>query len=68
MPKAFDDCVVGGGKVITKQVNEKEYMHICYPKNGGSAVPGEVKKYKKVLKTGKPKTEAKKIFGKSRTS
>lgn len=50
MPAQFDACVSGGGKVITKKVNSKQYMHICYPKGGGAAVPGEVKNYKKVLK------------------
>ena len=50
MPKAFDDCVSAGGKVITKRVNKGHYMHICFPKGGGSSVAGEEKTYKKVLK------------------
>jgi len=50
MPAAFDTCYKNGGKVITKKVNSKQYMHICYPKGGGKPVSGEVKSYKKVLK------------------
>lgn len=50
MPKSFDNCVSNGGRVITKKVNKSQYMHICYPKGGGSPVSGEVKSYKKVLK------------------
>lgn len=48
MPQAFDNCVATGGKVVTKRVNADEYMHICYPKEGGKAIAGEVKKYKKL--------------------
>jgi hypothetical protein len=48
MPEAFNNCVKNGGKVITKRVNSDEYMHICYPKGGGKAIAGEVKKYKKL--------------------
>jgi hypothetical protein len=48
MPKQFDDCVSGGGKVITKRVNAENYMHICYPKGGGAPIAGEEKKYKKL--------------------
>lgn len=40
-------CVRTGGKVITKKVNAKQYMHICY--KDGKSYPGEVKDYKKVL-------------------
>lgn len=50
MPAAFDACYKNGGKVITKKVNAKQYIHVCYPKGGGSPVSGEVKSYKKVLK------------------
>lgn len=50
MPKAFDDCVSGGGKVITKRVNKTKYIHVCFPKGGGPSVSGEVKTYKKILK------------------
>lgn len=48
MPRAFELCIKKGGKVITKRINDREYMHICYL--NGKAYPGEVKKYKKVLK------------------
>lgn len=43
MPAAFDRCVKGGGRVRTKDVNKTQYIHICYPKGGGSPVHGEVK-------------------------
>jgi tartrate dehydratase alpha subunit/fumarate hydratase class I-like protein len=48
MPKEFDSCMANGGRVITKRVNDKEYMHICYPKGGGPSIAGETKQYKKV--------------------
>jgi hypothetical protein len=48
MPKVFIDCVKNGGNVVTKRLNDKEYMHICFPKGGGASVSGEVKKYKKL--------------------
>lgn len=51
MPKGFDMCRSKGGKIITKKINSKQYMHICYL--GGKSFSGEVKEYKKVLK--KPK-------------
>lgn len=50
MPANFDACVTNGGKVITKRVNATQYIHVCYPKGGGSAISGEVKTYKKILK------------------
>lgn len=43
MPKAFDDCVAGGGKVRTVVPKKGTYIHVCYPKNGGSPVRGEAK-------------------------
>lgn len=49
MPADFDKCVSAKGKVITKQVNKTQYIHICY--RGGKSYSGEVKQYKKVLKT-----------------
>lgn len=52
MPADFDRCVAGGGRVRTKKINAKEYMHICWDKKGKSHA-GEVKQYKKVLKGGK---------------
>lgn len=61
MPANFDKAVANGGKVITKRLNAKEYMHIVYPKGGGAPIAGEVRQYKKILKS-KPKD--KRIFGK----
>jgi hypothetical protein len=36
MPKAFEDCVKGGGKVRTKNLKGNKYIRICYDKNGNS--------------------------------
>lgn len=47
MPKAFDACVKGGGRVRTKKVGGNKYIHICWPKGGGDSVAGEVKTKKK---------------------
>jgi len=46
MPKKFDDAIKNGGKVITKRLNDKQYIHIVYPKGGGAPIKGEVKNYK----------------------
>jgi len=43
MPKKFLDCVRNNGKVITKAVNADQYIRICYPRDGGQSVSGEVK-------------------------
>jgi len=43
MPAEFDACLANGGHVITKKINKTQYIHICYPKGGGSPVQGEVK-------------------------
>lgn len=48
MPEGFNKCRSNGGKIITKKINSKSYMHICYL--NGKSYPGEVKSYKKVLK------------------
>lgn len=48
MPKDFEKCIKDGGKIITKKVNSKQYIHVCYI--GGKSYSGEVKDYKKVLK------------------
>lgn len=48
MPQNFDKCVSDGGRVITKNVNATQYMHICYPRGGGSAIAGEVRTKKKL--------------------
>lgn len=42
MPADFDKCVSDGGRVITLDVNSKQYMHVCYDK-AGKAHKGEVK-------------------------
>lgn len=49
MPKDFDMCVKKGGKVRTKRINGKQYMHVCFL--NGKSYSGEVKNYKKILKT-----------------
>lgn len=51
MPADFDRCVASGGKVRTKQVNGKQYIHVCFM--GKKSYSGEVKNYKKILKTNK---------------
>jgi hypothetical protein len=47
MPKAFEMCVEGGGRVRTVTPKKGRYLHVCYPKGGGKPVSGEVKKTKK---------------------
>lgn len=42
MPKAFDDCVAGGGRVRRKSLSDGRYVNICYPKGGGASVAGEI--------------------------
>lgn len=49
MPKAFNECVRGGGRVKTikpKGKGSKTYLRVCYPKGGGKPVSGEVKESK----------------------
>ncbi len=41
MPANFDKCIADGGKVITKNVNAKQYIHVCYI--NGKSYSGEVK-------------------------
>jgi hypothetical protein len=48
MPAGFDSCRASGGRIRTKRVNSKQYMHICF--KGEKSYPGEVKEYKKILK------------------
>ena len=57
MPKAFEDCQKAGGKIRTKRIDDKHYMHICIPPGGGKgdSVAGEVKEYKKL--SFKPKSK-----------
>lgn len=47
MPKDFDECVKGGGRVRTIKVGKDKYMHICYL--NGKSHAGEIheKKEKK---------------------
>jgi len=49
MPAGFEKCVSEGGRVRTKKIDSKHYIHICWDKSGKSH-SGEVKEYKKVLK------------------
>ena len=49
MPENFLRCVREGGRVRTKKINSKQFIHICWDKSGKSH-SGEVKNYKKVLK------------------
>jgi hypothetical protein len=44
MPKDFDACVSGGGRVRTKTLSGGRYMHICFL--GDKSYAGEVKKAK----------------------
>jgi hypothetical protein len=60
MPKAFRDCVAGGGKVRTIVPEAGKYLHVCHPKGGGPSVAGEVKTTqgtpaKSITKKSKPK-------------
>jgi len=50
MPAAFNRCVAGGGRVRTIKPKAGVYIHICYPKGGGSPVRGEVKHNKRIWK------------------
>ena len=51
MPAAFDRCVKNGGKIRTVSLGKDKYMHVCFPKGGGSSVSGE----EKVKKSYNPK-------------
>ena len=42
MPKDFDACRAGGGKIRTKELSGGRYMHICFL--NGKSHAGEVKK------------------------
>ena len=41
MPKDFDVCVSGGGRVRTKKMGKNKYMHICF--KDGKSHAGEMK-------------------------
>ena len=42
MPADFEKWIKDGGRVVTKSLKGKKYIHICYDKNGKSH-SGEVK-------------------------
>ena len=44
MPKAFTSCVKGGGRVRTKKLSDKRYIHLCF--KGGKSHAGEVHRRK----------------------
>ncbi len=46
MSQQFLACVKNGGKVRTKKIGDKKYMHLCWI--NGTSYPGEVKTKKKV--------------------
>lgn len=41
MPAGFEKCVRDGGKVRTKKLSGRKYMHICFI--NGKSYSGEVK-------------------------
>jgi len=41
MPKGFDNCVKGGGRVRTVKPSAGKYMRVCY--SNGKSHAGEVK-------------------------
>lgn len=43
MPEKFNSCVKNGGRVRTKSLKGRKYIHLCFPKGGGPSVAGEVK-------------------------
>jgi len=46
MPKDFLKCVKEGGKMVTKSLKGRKYVHGCKPKKGGDVIWGEVKEKK----------------------
>lgn len=46
MPQPFYDCVKRGGKVRTRDLGDRKYIHICFI--DGKSYPGEVKEKKTV--------------------
>lgn len=57
MPEKFEACRRAGGRIVTKNVNETQYMHLCIPKGGGPSVAGEVRTRQDALWKSKPKKE-----------
>lgn len=43
MPKKFDSCVSGGGRVRTVKPKPSKHVPVCFPTGGGPSVAGEVK-------------------------
>lgn len=41
MPADFNKCVKDGGRVVTKDLGDSKYMHICFI--NGKSYAGEVK-------------------------
>ena len=41
MPRAFDTCIMKGGRVRTKKLKGGKYMHVCFI--DGKSYAGEVK-------------------------
>ncbi len=59
MPKEFENCVAGGGRVRTMSgpnkkfgLSKGQFRRICFPKGSGSPTLGEVKTSKKAQKAG----------------
>lgn len=46
MPPKFTKCVRQGGRVRTKKLGGRKYIHLCFPSGGGKAIAGEVKRKK----------------------
>lgn len=44
MPAPFNKCRSSGGKIRTKKLGGKKYMHVCI--RGGKSYGGEVKRKK----------------------
>lgn len=44
MPRAFRSCIKRGGRVRTKKLSGRKYIHICFI--GGKSFAGEVKRRK----------------------
>ena len=41
MPVAFEKCVAGGGRVRTKTLSGRKFMHVCF--KGDQSFAGHVK-------------------------
>lgn len=45
MPKDFDRCVKSGGRVRTKKISARRYIHLCF--KGGKSHAGYAKTKKR---------------------